>query len=147
MRYVAALAIIVLSCSGCARENEMTEIPHKNIRLDQLEEMFANIRENTDWDTSGDLLWGYFFTHHEPSKLEEAKVVLANKGYRVVDIYLSEKEDPNEPDMFWLHIEKIETHSPITLDARNDEFYLFAYEFGLDTYDGMDVGPVGQPEN
>ena len=46
--------------------------------------------------------------------------------------------------MFWLHIERVEAHSPKTLDARNDELYLFAHEFGLDSYDGMDIGPVGK---
>jgi len=122
----------------------MSGIPGKNITIDQLEEMFANIRENTDWDISGDMLWGYFFTHNEPSKLEEAKNHLVAKGYRFVDIYLSDKEGPNDPDMFWLHIERVETHSPKTLDARNDELYLFAHEFGLDSYDGMDISPVGK---
>ena len=122
----------------------MSGIPGKSITIDQLEEMFANIRENTDWDISGDMLWGYFFTHREPTKLEEAKRHLIAKGYRFVDIYLSDKEEPSDPDMFWLHIERVETHYPKTLDARNDELYLFAHEFGLDSYDGMDIGPVGK---
>lgn len=122
----------------------MSEIPGKNIYINQLEEMFLNIRENTDWNTSGNMLWGYFFTHNEPTKLEEAKEVLISKGYTFVDIYLSDKEEPSEPDMFWLHVERIETHSPRSLDARNDELYIFAHEFGLDSYDGMDVGPAAK---
>lgn len=122
----------------------MSEIPGKNISINQLEEMFSNIRENTDWNISGNMLWGYFFTHNEPTKLEKAKEALISKGYTFVDIYLSDKEDPNEPDMFWLHVECIETHSPKTLDARNDELYIFAHEFGLDSYDGMDIGPVAK---
>ena len=122
----------------------MSEIPGKNIYINQLEEMFSNIRENTDWNTSGNMLWGYFFTHNEPTKLEEAKVALISKGYTFVDIYLSDKEEASEPDMFWLHVERIETHSPKSLDARNDELYIFAHEFGLDSYDGMDIGPVAK---
>ncbi len=122
----------------------MSEIPGKNIHINQLEEMFSNIRENTDWNTSGNMLWGYFFTHNEPAKLEEAKEALISKGYTFVDIYLSDKEEPSEPDMFWLYVERIETHSPKSLDARNDELYIFAHEFGLDSYDGMDIGPVAK---
>ncbi len=120
----------------------MSEIPGKRIYLEQLEEMFTNISESTDWNVSDDLLWGYFFTHSETSKLEEAKELLVEKGYRFVDLYLSDKDDLSEPDMYWLHVEKEETHTPISLDKRNDEFCVFASELGLDSYDGMDVGPV-----
>lgn len=122
----------------------MPDVPGKNIYLEQLNEMFANIAENTDWDTSGDMLWGYFFTHNEPTKLEKAKDILLSKGYSFVDIYLSDKDEQDEPDVFWLHIEKVETHSPNSLDERNNELYVFANEFGLDSYDGMDIGPVGK---
>ena len=144
MKLVAILLIIIFSSNLYAGDKDMSGIPGKSITIDQLEEMFANIRENTDWDISGDMLWGYFFTHREPTKLEEAKRHLIAKGYRFVDIYLSDKEEPSDPDMFWLHIERVETHYPKTLDARNDELYLFAHEFGLDSYDGMDIGPVGK---
>jgi hypothetical protein len=36
----------------------------------------------------------------------------------------------------------VEVHNQVTLDRRNDEFYIFANEIGLDSYDGMDVGPI-----
>src|SRR5262245_44562354 len=42
----------------------------------------------------------------------------------------------------FLHVEKTETHSPESLNARNMEFYEFAYKHSLDSYDGMDVGPI-----
>ena len=85
---------------------------------------------------------GYFFTSHEPKKLEKAKSILIAKGYRFVDLYMSDKDDPNEQDLFWLHVEKIEHHTPQSLDARNNELYIFANELKLESYDGMDVGPV-----
>ncbi len=122
----------------------MSEIPGKNITLEQLEEMFTNISNGTDWDVSSPLLWGYFFTHNEPSKLEQVKDKLINQGYTFVDIYLSDKEDSNGPDLYWLHIEKVEAHTPKTLDDRNNEFYTFAHQNGLDSYDGMDVGPASR---
>ncbi|MCP4326585.1 MAG: ribonuclease E inhibitor RraB [Alteromonadales bacterium] len=120
----------------------MKEIPGKTITPESLVEMFQNIENKTKWNMSGNMLWGYFFTHHEPKKLEQAASVLAKQGYKVVNIYLSDKEEPNEPDLYWLHVENIETHSPKSLDKRNDKLYIFANEFGLDSYDGMDVGPV-----
>jgi len=105
--------------------------------------MFANITERTDWDLTKTMLWGYFFTHHEPQLLEESKASLVYRGYRYVDVYLSDKEDELEPDLWWLHVEKEEVHTPQSLEKRNDELYRFAAECGLDSYDGMDVGPLG----
>ena len=65
------------------------------------------------------------------------------QGYRFVEIFLSEKEDPDEPDLWWLHVEKIEIHSSDSLHERNQLLYEFADEHGLESYDGMDVGPAG----
>ena len=120
----------------------MTEIPGKVIQLEQLVEMFDNIKEKNHWNMSGNMVWGYFFTNNNPEKIEKAKNILVNKGYTFVDIFISKKDDPDEPDMFWLHVEKIETHTPKSLDQRNNELYIFAHEQGLTSYDGMDVGPV-----
>jgi hypothetical protein len=38
--------------------------------------------------------------------------------------------------------EKVEKHTVDTLHARNQEFYKFAEEHQLESYDGMDVGPA-----
>jgi len=144
MKFIATLLVLIISLHSYAGDKGMPDVPGKNIHIEQLEEMFSNISENTDWDVTEDMLWGYFFTHNEPSKLEEAKEILVSKNYRFVDIYLSDKEEPTEPDMFWLHVERIETHTPKSLDERNNELYIFAHEFGIDNYDGMDIGPVGK---
>lgn len=125
-----------------AEGNKMNEIPGKSITIEQLHEMFGNIKKETKWNISGDMLWGYFFTHNEPQLLEKVAGLLEKQGYKKVDIYLSDKEEPNERDQFWLHIEKIETHTPESLDERNDEFYIFANKNGIDSYDGMDIGPI-----
>jgi len=117
-------------------------IPNKSITLKKLTEMFEDISKNTDWDMKSPMLWGYFFTHHEAHPLEKVKKLLEVKGYTFVDLYLAEKENEQEEDVFFLHIEKIETHTPNSLDERNNQFYILADEHGLDSYDGMDVGPV-----
>jgi hypothetical protein len=36
----------------------------------------------------------------------------------------------------------VEKHSPETLYDRNAEFYKLAEKFGLESYDGMDVGLI-----
>jgi hypothetical protein len=119
----------------------------KTITREMLQKMFMNIFEKTDWNMLENMLWGYFFTHHEPESLEKARDLLVAEGYRFVNIYQLEEEDPNAPRPWWLHMEKEETHTPASLDERNDELYQFAYDQGLDSYDGMDIGPIPVEED
>jgi len=120
----------------------MKEIPGKVITIEQLDEMFDGIKQNGQWDLSKPLLWGYFFTDSDPHKLEAVIPALQDKGYKIVGIFQAEKESEDEPDLFFLHVERVELHNSTSLDLRNDELYIFAHQKGLDSYDGMDVGPV-----
>jgi hypothetical protein len=112
------------------------------ITHESLVEMFENIEADTEWDMSKPMLWGYFFTDADRAKLEKVAPLLEKEGYRFVDIFLSDKEEPNESDLWWLHVEKEEVHTPDTLHERNRILYEFAADHQLDSYDGMDVGPV-----
>jgi hypothetical protein len=114
----------------------------KVISREQLVEMFENIGKDAKWDMSKPMLWGYFFTDTDKVKLERVVPLLQKQGYRFVEIFLSEKEEADEPDLWWLHVEMIEVHTPNTLDARNRSLYQFASDQKLASYDGMDVGPV-----
>lgn len=120
----------------------MSSIPGKVITLERLEAMFNNIKDNTPWDMDNDMLWGYFFIHNEPKLLEKAAVKLQEQGYSVVKIFMADKDKSDGLEKYRLHVQKVETHTPSSLDKRNDELYLLAYEFGLDSYDGMHIGPV-----
>ncbi|MDN3617437.1 ribonuclease E inhibitor RraB [Vibrio gallaecicus] len=104
--------------------------------------MFENIRHNTNWELSKPMLWGYFFTHNEPTKLDEVSSKLERQGYTIVGIFQADKESQIDEDIFFLHVEKVETHDVSSLDKRNDELYLFASQENIDSYDGMDIGPV-----
>lgn len=122
-----------------------TEVFAKDATLitrDQLQEMFDSMSGR--WDVSRPLLWGYFFTNPSREPLEKAANTLENRGYRFVDIHLGDKDVSTDPDVWWLHVEKIEVHSVDSLDRRNQEFYRLVESLGLDSYDGMDVGPVPQ---
>jgi Regulator of ribonuclease activity B len=112
------------------------------ITRDMLVEMFHDISEKSGWDMSQNMVWGYFFTHSSPNALQSASLLLAEDGYHYVDIYQQRKESDSEPEVWWLHVEKVETHSVDSLHERNEALSRFAEENGLDSYDGMDVGPV-----
>ena len=110
----------------------MPEIP-----LSMLKQMFRNMRVKSGWDTSGDLLWGYFFTDPSPEKLHPVAQYLENDGYRVVKVYPTD-----DGSTTFLPVEKVEHHTPASLHQRNRELRAVAKRFGLASYDGMDVGPV-----
>jgi hypothetical protein len=106
-----------------------------------INEMFANIRENTDWDLNGPLVWGYFFVNTTPEPLHGLATVLEGQGYTVVEVFEPELEDGEAP-YHVLHVERVEVHSEASLDVRNHELQTLAEANGVEDYDGMDVGPV-----
>ena len=107
-----------------------------------LAEMFESIGESGHLDVTQPLLWGYFFTNHEESSLRAAVPALQDDHYEFVDIYPSSKDDPSDPDLWWLHVQRVEVHTIDSLAARNSRLSEFAAVRGIDAYDGMDVGPV-----
>jgi regulator of RNase E activity RraB len=114
------------------------------ITRDSVEWIFANSRARAKWNIDDVCLWGYFFTDHDRDKLSAAALVLERMGYRVVG-FLEATPDDEDPGLLFLHVEKEELHTVETLDARNHELHQFAEEFGLESYDGMDVGPIDDP--
>ncbi len=111
------------------------------IELDQLEEMFASIAQGAKWDMSQPMLWGYFFTDRSREKLESVVLALERDGCRYVDLFVPELDEGQEP-YYFLHVEKEEIHTPASLHERNAQFYALADLHNLDSYDGMDVGPL-----
>ena len=134
LRFAGLTILLVVLESSYGQESMISK--------EQLQDMFDSMSEKTNWDMSGDMLWSYFFTDAEKSTLESAAPVLEEMGYSVRSIYLSDKESEDDPDLWWLHVEKVETHSVDSLDKINLIFYEFAETYGLDSYDGMDVGPA-----
>ena len=112
------------------------------ITRDQLQEMFDSSRANAKWNIDGICLWGYFFTDHNRERLLLAAPVLEKMGYRLVGL-LEPSSENDDQELLFLHVEREEQHTVDSLDARNRELYRFADEFQLESYDGMDVGPVG----
>ena len=143
--FLVAIAIaIVAGCHDTPTESKLRTVEKNTVNKiskAQLEEMFANIKEKTTWDMNGDMLWGYFFTDADRSALERAAKKLEAESYRYVKLF--QPEDDGKPlSYFFLHVEKVETHTVDSLYNRNSELEAFARQNDLDSYDGMDVGPV-----
>ena len=93
------------------------------------------------WGDLGGNVWRADVADADKAKLEAVQAPLKAQGYQIVGVYDS-KPDGDAPALWWLHIEKVEKHTVDTLHARNQQFYKFAEEHGLESYDGMDVGPA-----
>lgn len=113
------------------------------ITLEQMQELFASVGENTDWDLTQPLVWGYFFTDQSDEKLASVIPLLEAQGYRFVDLFIPQLDDGVE-EYLVLHVEKDEIHTPQSLFERNQQLDDFAREQQLRSYDGMDVGPLGE---
>jgi hypothetical protein len=105
---------------------------------------FSEIGRNVRWNARQGALergWaaalGLFFIDSSKEKLEKAATHLTAQGYRFVGIH-----EADDGSTRVLHVERVEQHCPKTLFSRNEELYGLADRFGLQSYDGMDVGPA-----
>jgi hypothetical protein len=131
--FYIVLVILLSSTPTMAANNAV-------IPREEIEGMFENIRTKTpDWNIEGNMLWGYFFTDTNPTKLEPLKQHLIGQGYHFVDLYPAD-DNPT----YFLHVEKIEHHTTESLYQRNIVFYNLAEQYLIESYDGMDVGPIGK---
>ena len=100
--------------------------------------MFSEMRKNSKWNVDGPLLWGYFFVDSSRARLSKLADRLQIEGYKLVEL----RPAVDSTIMHQLHVERIETHTPESLHARNTQLYSLISEFGVASYDGMDVGPI-----
>jgi len=128
-------ALLALGLAGMAASANAQVAP--KIPLDKIQIMFDNMRAQTRWNVDGPLLWGYFFLDADHAKLEAAAAALSDQGYHVVDIAPIDGRD-----MFRLHVERVERHTPQSLYARDIELEALARKLHIGVYDGMDVGLV-----
>lgn len=105
-------------------------------------EMFQNIEQN-GLSANEELLWGHFFADHDQEKLETLVPALEGRGFRFVDLYEAEPDDEAQYEpLYCLHVEKAERHSVDSLEQRTRELYALADQYGIESYDGMEVGPL-----
>ncbi|MBK0011651.1 ribonuclease E inhibitor RraB [Stenotrophomonas sp. S41] len=109
--------------------------------LEATRDLFANLRENTDWDLATPLLWGYYFVHSTPDRLQALATTLQAQGYEVIELFEQEPEEGDAP-FHVLHVERVEIHDEASLDLRNQELAALASQTGVEDYDGVDVGPA-----
>ena len=135
MKKSFALGLLFASLVGVA--GPASAAAGTQITVQQLQQMFAGKKAEAKWNVKGPLLWGYYFTDQNPQKLQSLANHLTKAGYKFVGIYQAD-----DKSTYVLHVEKVEHHTVSSLNERNQTFYRLAKQYGVQSYDGMDVGPV-----
>lgn len=117
-------------------------------QIEGIEEIFAEARKEDKWDTSGEMLYSYYFADDSVDKLEQLGLELEKQGYDFIGIYeLGDEETEKPTGEYLLHIDKEEAHTPQSLAERNVEFQKLADEHEVNAYDGWEFGEVGEEED
>jgi hypothetical protein len=112
-----------------------------------IEQMFADMKNKSGWNTDRDLVWSYFFFDSRREKLSPLAEHLVKMGYRVVTIDEPERDENGDGGFYMLEVDRVETHTPASLIERNAELSALGWEFGVESYDGMEAAPVLEHKN
>ena len=107
-----------------------------------IDEMFARARSYT-WDVHALCRWSYFFVSRDRTAFDAIAQKLETTGYEIVGTLAPTPSDENSRT--FLRVDRIERHTPASLEARNAELSMIAATSAGVTYDGMDVGPIDSP--
>ena len=118
------------------------------ISTEVLEDFFSStraLRERGDAQFNIDetCLWSFFFVDPSVANLGPVAEHLQSAGYKIWG-YLEPEPDDEDP-VYFLRADRIEQHSVNSLLERNTELNAVASRFGVQDYDGMDVGAVDGP--
>jgi Regulator of ribonuclease activity B len=106
-----------------------------NSDLETAAEVFKRMHGD-GWDTSSPLKWGYFFFHSSRDPLLELRKALEDVDYHFEELHETD-------DSEWvLQMSKAEVHTPESLHKRNLKFNELVEQWGIDLYDGWDVGKI-----
>jgi hypothetical protein len=118
------------------------------ITLQQLEEFFEDTRQMFEsggctFRIDEECRWSYFFVDADRDKLIPVADHMRHLGYEFVGTLDPDPDDKNP--IYFLRMDRVERHSPTSLNSLNRQLYDFADQFGVQSYDGMDVGAVDGP--
>ena len=116
-------------------------------QLEGIREIFAEAKQEDNWNTDEPMLYSFYFVDKSVDKLEKLGLKLEADGYDFVDIFeLGDEETEKSTGEYLLHIDKIEVHTPESVAQRNVDFQKLANEFEIETYDGWEFGEIVDDE-
>jgi regulator of RNase E activity RraB len=120
------------------------EFRNTESQLEGIREIFETARTEDGWNPEAEMLYSYYFVGKDVDKLETLGLDLEKQGYDFIDIFeLGDEKTEKPTGEYLLHIDKVESHTPDSLAARNVEFQNLADEYEIESYDGWEFGEVG----
>ena len=117
-------------------------------QLEGIRELFAEAKQEDNWNTDEPMLYSFYFVDTSVEKLEKLGLKLEADGYDFIDIFeLGDEETEKSTGEYLLHIDKMEVHTPESVAQRNVEFQQLANEFEIETYDGWEFGEIGDDDD
>lgn len=118
-------------------------------QLAGIEEIFEEAKREDNWKADEEMLYSYYFVDENVEKLEKLGDHLNAQGYDFIDIFeLGDEETEKPTGEYLLHIDRVETHTPLSLATRNVEFTKLAGQFEVSVYDGWEFGELeGEDED
>ncbi|MEI8234073.1 MAG: SseB family protein [Verrucomicrobiota bacterium] len=110
----------------------------QTIPLSQLQELFADLRQQTHGAIDAEQPWSYFFSAPTPEALEALSDALACHHFDGDEI-----QEDEEAERFFLELSRLETHTPESLFALNAELEAAAAKLEDVVYEGMDIQDAG----
>ncbi len=116
-------------------------------QLEGIREIFAEAKQEDNWNTDEPMLYSFYFVDTSVEKLEKLGLKLEADGYDFIDIFeLGDEETEKSTGEYLLHIDKMEVHTPESVAQRNVEFQKLSDEFEIETYDGWEFGEIGDED-
>ncbi|MDQ3132752.1 MAG: ribonuclease E inhibitor RraB [Acidobacteriota bacterium] len=113
-------------------------------QLEGIRQIFAEAKQQDNWNTDEQMLYSYYFVDEDADKLEELGIKLEENGYDFIGVFeLGDEETDEATGEYLLHIDREEKHTPESLAERNVELQKIADEHEIETYDGWEFGEVG----
>jgi hypothetical protein len=113
-------------------------------QLEGIRQIFAEAKQQDNWNTDEQMLYSYYFVDEDADKLEELGLELEEKGYDFIGVFeLGDEETDEATGEYLLHVDKEEKHTPESLAQRNVELQKIADDHEIETYDGWEFGEVG----
>ncbi|MDQ3800795.1 MAG: ribonuclease E inhibitor RraB [Acidobacteriota bacterium] len=117
-------------------------------QLETIREIFAQAKQEDNWNLDEPMLYSYYFVDESVEKLEKLGLQLESEDFDFVDIFeLGDEETGESTGEYLLHIDKVEIHTPESLAERNVRFQQLADEHEIETYDGWEFGEVGDEDD
>jgi hypothetical protein len=117
----------------------MAPQPDRFADISHYDELFTRMRDEYKWNVEEPMIWSFFFTHDDAQEsLQPVADHLQQTGYTFIRYFRTDGDHPTN----FLHVDRIEEHTPASLRTREIQLFNLAEEFAVTSYDGYEVGPV-----